>query len=124
MTVWESGRESKYLDDILAGRKTVEGRLKKGKFAHYQVGDVISLRRDWRDEAGTLHDGPADQARVEVVAIHEYESFLKMVTAEGYKNVIPEATSAAQAAAAYNRFYSADDQKRYGVLAIIIKVIK
>ena len=27
MTTWESGRESSLLDDIIAGRKTIEGRL-------------------------------------------------------------------------------------------------
>lgn len=54
MAIWESGRESKLLDDIIAGRKTVEGRLKRGKFAEYRADDVIALRRDIRGEDGVL----------------------------------------------------------------------
>lgn len=123
-TIWRSGRESKYLDDIIAGRKTVEGRLKKGKFALYRVGDIIALRRDIRDADGILHDGEPGQARVMVVAIRQYATFFDMVTAEGYANVIPEARSAAEAAETYNRFYSAEDEARYGVLGIVVKHIE
>jgi ASC-1-like (ASCH) protein len=43
-----------------------------------------------------------------------------MVTREGFKNVIPSAVNAQAAADEYNKFYSAEDQKHYGVLAIEI----
>lgn len=118
MTVWESGRESGLLDDIIAGRKTIEGRLNRGKFAEYRPGDSIKLRRDIRDEHGVLHDGEPDAARVKVIAVREYPDFLTMVTTEGYEKVIPSAYSAEAAADAYNTFYSAADQAAYGVLAI------
>ena len=118
MATWESGRETGLLDDILAGRKTIEGRLKKGKFAEYRVGDYVSLRRDFRDKYGVLHDGPAAAAKVQVVAIRRYSSFLRMVEAEGFKKVIPSAASSKEEADEYNKYYSADDQARYGVLAI------
>lgn len=118
MKVWESGRESGLLDDIIAGRKTIEGRLNKGKFAEYAVGDVVSLRRDYRDAAGRLQDGEPGVARVKIVAIRKYNSFLDMTKTENYKLVIPHATSAKEAADVYNTYYSADDQKKYGVLAI------
>jgi len=118
LTTWQSGRESKLLDDIIAGRKTIEGRLNKGKFAQYQVGETVSLRRDHRDEDGMLHDGEPDAARVEITAIRRYGSFLEMVTEEGYEKVIPGAHSPQEAANEYNKFYSAEDQAKYGVLAI------
>lgn len=120
MTVWGSGRESELLDDIIAGRKTIEGRLNKGKFAEYRVDDVVRLRRDARDEQGILRDGTPDAARVKIVAIRKYPDFLAMVEAEGYNKVIPSAESAEVAAAEYDRYYSAEDQARYGVLAIEI----
>lgn len=121
--VWESGRESGLLDDIIAGRKTIEGRLNRGKFADYRVGDTVSLRRDYRDEDGQLHDGVADAARVEIVGIRQYSSFLDMVTHEGFAQVIPSATSAQEAADVYNTYYSADDQAKFGVLAVEVKLI-
>jgi ASC-1-like (ASCH) protein len=120
MNTWTSGRESALLDDIIAGRKTIEGRLNKGKFAEYRVGDTVNIRRDYRDEDGVLRDGDPDAARVQIIAIRTYASFLAMVTAEGYQQVIPSARSAEEAAAVYNQYYSKEDQERYGVLGIEI----
>ncbi len=123
MTTWESGRESELLDDIIAGRKTIEGRLNRDKFAQYKIGDMISLRRDYRDEKGVLHDGESHTAVVKIIAIRHYKNFLDMVTNEGYRKVIPRAENAVQAADEYNKFYSSDDQATYGVLAIEIQLI-
>ena len=123
MTVWESGRESGLLDEIIAGRKTIEGRLNRGKFAEYRVGDIVRLRRDIRDEDGVLCDGTPDAVRVEVVAIRQYPDFLSMVTAEGYEKVIPNAANAQEAADEYNKYYSAEDQAICGVLAIEVRVV-
>ncbi len=123
MKTWESGRESELLDDIIAGRKTIEGRLNRGKFSDYNLGDIVKLRRDHRDSGGVLHEGEADVVRVRIVAIRQYSSFLDMVSAEGYKRVIPLAKSACEAADIYNRYYSLQDQRDYGVLAIEISVI-
>lgn len=123
MAEWTSGRESVLLDDIIAGRKTIEGRLNRDKFALYAPGDTIRLRRDFRDAEGALHDGIEDAARVEVLAVRHYPDFLTMVTAEGYRRVIPSAKSAQEAADLYDRYYSAEDQKRYGVLAVEIRYV-
>ena len=124
MTTWESGRESSLLDDIIAGRKTIEGRLNKGKFSNYAVGDRVSLRRDVRNAEGKLEDGEPDAAQVEIVAIRPYASFLELVTKEGYKKVIPSARSAEDAAAEYNKYYSLEEQNLYGVLAIEVKLLE
>ena len=125
MTQWESGRESGLLDDIIAGRKTIEGRLNKGKFAEYAIGDTVSLRRDIRSEDDVLHDGEPHAAQVEITAIRQYPDFLSMVQAEGYKKVIPSAKGAEDAAAEYTKYYSPDDQARCGVLAIeIIPIVR
>lgn len=121
--LWISGRESHLLDDIIAGRKTIEGRLNRGKFAHYQVGDMVSLRRDYRDEHGILRDGESDAALVEIVAIRHYETFLEMVTAEGCERVIPSADSVEVAVAEYDKYYSISDQRHFGVLAIEVRFV-
>ncbi|OGL22635.1 hypothetical protein A2707_04960 [Candidatus Saccharibacteria bacterium RIFCSPHIGHO2_01_FULL_45_15] len=122
MTVWESGRESELLDDIIAGRKTIEGRLNRGKFADYAVGDTVLLRRDFRDENGDLQDGHPHAAKVIITAIRHYTSFIEMVTIEGYRSVIPSAADAQSAADEYNKYYPTADQTKYGVLALEIKV--
>lgn len=123
MATYESGRESYILDDILEGKKTVEGRLDRGKFHDYQVGDTIWLRRDYRDEYGQLHDGEARQACVEIVAIRHYRTFAEMIEAEGYRTVVPGAESPEAALAVYSSYYSTDDQLEHGVLAIEIALV-
>lgn len=123
MTIWESGRESNLLDAIIDGRKTIEGRLNKGKFTSYAVGDIVKLRRDYRDATGILHDGEPDAARVEIIAIRHYPTFLAMTQAEGHDAVIPGSGSAQAAADEYNAYYSVEDQALYGVLAIQIKLV-
>ena len=123
MKVWESGRESNLLDDIIAGRKTIEGRLNRGKFAEYSVGDIVILRRDYRDAKGVLHDGEPHAAQVRVVAIRHYETFIDMVESENYKSVIPSANSAKEAATIYDDYYSIGDQNKYGVLAIEVEYV-
>src|SRR5690606_8704972 len=100
--------ESGLLDDIIAGRKTLEGRLNRGKFAEYTPGDEIGLRRDYRDKSGVLIDGEPNAARVKVVAIRHYVSFLHLVEVAGYKNVIPSARDAQSAAAEYDKYYSVE----------------
>jgi len=123
MKTWESGRESHLVDDIIAGRKTIEGRLDRSKFSQYELGDRVWLRRDHRDEAGKLQEGEPRQVLVEVKAIRRYDSFADMTRSENYKNILPGTTSAEEAAALYDVYYSAQDQLKYGVLAIEIAVL-
>ena len=124
MNIWESGRESTLLDDIIAGRKTVEGRLNRGKFAQYQVDDVIKLRRDVRTKDGVLQDGEPDKARVKIVAIRHYPDFLSLCQNEGYERVIPHAVSAEEAAEEHNKYYRPEEQAEYGVLAVEIITVR
>ena len=123
MTIWHSGRESGLLDSIITGEKTIEGRLNKGKFAEYRIGDQVALRRDYRDADGVLRDGEPDQVRVEIIAIRRYKTFFDMVMSEGCQKVIPNAVTAKVAADEYNKYYSLEDQARYGVLAIEVRTI-
>lgn len=122
MKIWKSGRESSLLDDMIEGRKTIEGRLNKGKFSEYRPGDMVVLRRDFRNAYGVLADGDEDAARVKVVAVRKYASFMEMATKEDYKAIIPGATSAEEAASEYRKYYSEADEKRFGVLAIEVKI--
>lgn len=111
------------MDDIIAGRKTIEGRLDKGKFSQYRPGDQVWLRRDYRDESGRLQEGEVRQALVGIKEIRKYASFTEMTHSENYKHILPAAQSAEAAASLYDKYYGAEDQARYGVLAIEIVVV-
>jgi ASC-1-like (ASCH) protein len=123
MTTWQSGIESHLIDDIIVGRKTIESRLMRGKFAEFKVDDVISLRRDYRDANGVLHDGDEYGVTVRIVSIRHYPDFQTLVQNENFKKVMPNVHTIQQAVAAYSQFYSTEDQTRYGVLAIEINIV-
>ena len=88
------GIESNLLDDIIAGRKNIEGRLNKGKHKNYQTGDIILLRRDHRNRNGKLIKGKTIGAKVRVLSVNSYPSFFEMTQNEQYKKIIPTASSA------------------------------
>jgi ASC-1-like (ASCH) protein len=122
MANWISGRESHYLDAIIRGDKRYEGRLNKGKFAEYRVGDTVTLRRDIRDESGNLRDGELE-ATVRISQIFRFSSFKTMMHELPYTEIIPDARDESDAASRYDAFYSHEDQGKYGVVAIKVEVV-
>ena len=97
-----------YFSFIKEGKKTVEGRLNKGKFANMQVGDVVVVNDDFD---------------IKIIAKRTYDSFSDMIENEGIQNVIPNASSLEEAVAVYYKFYTKEQEKMYGVLAIEMKQI-
>ena len=96
-----------YLSFILNGKKTVEGRLNKGKFKDLKVGDKLSI-------------GP-DETLFMVKQINYYDRFRNMIIGEGVKNVIPDKNTVEDAEAIYYKFYTKEQEKEFGVLAVIIE---
>ena len=123
MAKWHSGREAKYLDAILDGTKLYEGRLNKGKFAEYRVGDEIGLRRDIRNADGTLTNGHGTETVVKITRILQFANFEDMMNVLDYSQIIPDARDKMEAVKRYEIFYSKAEQDRYGVLAIGITPI-
>lgn len=93
-----------YLSFILNGQKTIEGRLNKGKFASVQVGDVLII-------------APENQ-EFEVVTKNIYPSFYEMIKSEGIENVIPDKDNIDEAVQVYYKFYTREQEKEFGVVAI------
>lgn len=96
-----------YLSYVLRGQKTVEGRLNKGKFAAINVGDIIEIE--------------PNKERFEVVYKNKYGSFKEMIEKEGVKKVIPDADNIDKAVDVYYKFYTKEQEKEFGVIAIGIK---
>ncbi len=98
-----------YLSFILNGQKTVEGRLNKGKFATIQLGDILIINN--------LID------KFKIVGKNNYPTFKAMIEAEGLKNIIPDKETIDEAVDVYYNFYTNDQEKEFGVLAIQLKKI-
>lgn len=118
----EIGINSEILAQILDGRKTIEGRLAKGKFLALKPGDDISVREDMYVN-GTIIETHDSAAKLHVIDIEKFSSFNEILVAKGFEKVIPNAKSIEEARSEYERYYSSDDEKEYGVLGISFRVV-
>ena len=99
---------------IKKGRKTVEGRLNKGKFSELGPGSVLVIA-----EKGSH----IDKVVAVVVKVKKYPDFKTYLVQEGLASTLPGITSIEEGVAVYRRFYSEEQEKEYGVLAICIHVV-
>ncbi|MBF0913794.1 ASCH domain-containing protein [Candidatus Gracilibacteria bacterium] len=99
-----------YKTFILNGQKIFEGRLNKGKFAEMQVGDILEFENT--------------KEKFEIISKNIFANFSKMMENLGFEKVIPDAESIDDAVNnVYYKFYSPEDEKKFGVVAIEIKKI-
>ncbi|MFH1187742.1 MAG: ASCH domain-containing protein [bacterium] len=98
-----------YHSFILNGKKIVEGRLNKGKFASINIGDIIEME--------------PEKIQFNVVKKNIYSDFKSMLKKEGIKNVIPNKQTLEEAADVYYKFYTKEQENEFGVVAIKIKRI-
>lgn len=96
-----------YHSFILQGKKTIEGRLNKGKFATIQVGDILELE--------------PEKIKFIVVGKNIYTNFREMIEKEEIANVIPDKNSINEAVDVYSKFYTKEQENEFGVVAIKIK---
>ena len=94
---------------VVNGKKTVEGRLNKGKFALIQKGDILVLA--------------PKNLEFKVIEKNIYKTFKKMIESEGVENVIPDKINIKKATNVYYQFYTKEQEKECGVVAIKIKQI-
>ena len=96
-----------YVSFILNGQKIIEGRLNKDKFKDLKIGDILLI-------------GPARKIfNIERISI--YENFRDMLSKEGVHNVVPNKDTVEEAVEVYYNFYTKEQEKEFGVLAIKIK---
>jgi ASC-1-like (ASCH) protein len=96
---------------IDAGIKTVEGRLRKGKYAEIRAGDTIRFTRT-RDSCSTS---------VVVEAVRPYASFEAMLSDNTIEKTLPGVPDVASGILVYRKFYTAAQEKEFGALALCIR---
>ena len=111
------------LSQILSGRKTVEGRLRTGKFLIMRKGDKVTLREDvWKDDR--LTESRPNRAIVMIEESLFFDSFTDMFKVINFKQVIPTAKDITEALQTYRRFYTKEQETEHGVVALRFSVIK
>lgn len=91
---------------IKKGKKTVEGRLNKGRFASLKINDIL------------IFENNGQECKVKIVDINKYNSFKELMEKEGLEKVLPGVESIDKGIKVYRQFYSEEDEKKYGILAI------
>lgn len=96
-----------YFSYIQSGKKTVEGRLNKGKFKEIKPGDTIIFN--------DLETNP-----FKVLETNLYSSFSEMIKSETLEKTVPDKKTIQDAVDVYYKFYTKAQEKEFGVLAIKI----
>jgi len=98
--------KQKYLNYIIEGKKTLEGRIGYGNIRRFKVGDYVYLNGKYK---------------AQIVGIRKYSTFAEALSEENYKLLIPDANSIEEAIGVYNKLYPLWKQKTLGVYIFEIK---
>lgn len=99
---------------ISLGLKIVEGRKNKGRFKEMKVGDII----EW-----TNNDFGFRSVLTEIIGKEIYPTFQEYLETEGLQKCLPTIHNIEQGLSVYFTYYTKDDEKEYGVVAIRLKVL-
>lgn len=116
------GVEANLLKQIVAGTKTIELRLGRGKFLKFRTSDHISLREDTYKDGEVISPKP-DQAVVVIKQLLYFENFDEVFSAVDYRKALPDIDSVSDAIAFYRKFYSEAEEEENGVVAITFSLI-
>lgn len=115
----EIGIEASLVEAIRSGTKTIEGRLGKPRFLTIQPGDTLRIRADtWKGDS--IIESQEDALHATVTQVLYFESFAEMLDAVDYTAAVPSANNFEDAVEAYAKFYSAQDEIEYGVIAFYL----
>ncbi|OIN89805.1 hypothetical protein AUJ40_01310 [Candidatus Berkelbacteria bacterium CG1_02_42_45] len=113
MTVFESHKKEPWFSLIGSRQKSIEGRLRKGKYAKIKPGDYILV----------YSPGEKDCLKVKVLAVRYYDSFKDMLEREKLTRILPGVKNIETGIETYNKIYSREDEKNFGVAAIEIELL-
>ena len=100
---------------ISLGLKTVEGRKNKGKFKEMKVGDIIQWTNDDFDNRTVL---------TKITKKVEYDTFADYLNNEGLEKCLPGMPSLEHGLSVYFKYFTKEDETKYGVIAIHLELIK
>jgi ASC-1-like (ASCH) protein len=106
-----------WFSHIKEGRKTVEGRLNKGRFSNLREGDIVT----WMNNDNNINR----MFKTKIVYIKKYNTFSRMIEVEGLETVLPGIKTIDKGVKnIYRKFYSEEKEDKYGVLAIKVEPLE
>jgi ASC-1-like (ASCH) protein len=101
--VHEMNVDDIWFSHILEGRKTIEGRLCKGKYKFIKRDDDIIINQ---------------KLRKNISNVRFYPSFEEYLRNEELNNCLPGIETIEEGIMIYRKFYTKKDEKTYGIVAI------
>lgn len=113
MKTYKNHRQEPYFTFLKNGQKTIEGRVRKGKYAQINAGDYIDV----------YNNEETDHVSVRVKRVTAYPSILEMLEKEELKKLLPDIDTIHQGVRLYNKFYSPQQELEFGMVAIEVELI-
>jgi ASC-1-like (ASCH) protein len=114
MTEYIENLSEPWFSLISLGLKTIEGRKNKGIFKEMKIGDIIT----W-----TNNDFLSRKIRTQILEKKVYDTFQKYLETEGLINCLPGINDIESGLSVYYKYYSKEDEEKYGVISIKLKII-
>lgn len=108
---YHNHRAEPYFTFLKNGQKTIEGRIRRGKYAAIRPGDEIVV----------YNNEETDSVEVIVKKVTTYLSFEEMLTKEPLSKLLPDAKTVDEGIGVYRKFYTAEEEKEFGVVAIEVE---
>ena len=116
MTKYTKNLSEPWFSLIKLGIKKCEGRLKKGDFNEIKKGDNIIFENN---DFGFLRN-----FTVKITSIHNYKSFKEYLENEKLDKCLPGIDTIENGIKIYYKYYTKEDEDKYKIVAIRLKVIK
>lgn len=98
-----------FLNHIQMGLKCIEGRLGKPKYRSLVPDQLLCFN---------------DVCSVHLTAVHAYTSFRALLEAESLETVLPGVKTVSEGVDVYYRFYTAEEERQWGVVALHFTLLK
>jgi ASC-1-like (ASCH) protein len=113
MKTHKNHRTEPYFSFEKSGVKTIEGRVRKGKYSQIEPGDYINVHTN--DET--------DHFKVRVKRVTAYPSILEMLENEDLEKLLPDVDTIYRGVQLYGKFYSIEQELEFGMVAIEVELI-
>lgn len=101
-----------WFSHIKEGRKSIEGRLNKGRFAALKKNQIV------------IWQNGDKKVKTKIVDIFNYKTFRQMIEQEGLKHSLPGIDTVDNGVDnVYMKFYTPEKESEFGVLAIKVEVM-
>ncbi len=110
---YKNHRAEPYFTFVKNGQKTIEGRIRKGNYRFLKPGDHVIVYNNEETES----------VEVLVKGVRNYRSFREMLTNEPLKKILPDVETVEQGLEVSWKFYTRDQEKKFGVVAIEVERI-